>query len=496
LNHLAWALCAGLALLGIILALLARPVYAAGITVDGAGDIVAVDGFCALREAIQSANNDANINADCAGSGLYGADTIFFSPALAGQTITLGGTELLITSPLTIDGVGVSTLTVSGNDASRVFNISGIGVDSNIANLIISNGRTAGAGGGIFAANALTLTNVTVQRSAESGGGGVYAGNGLTLVNSLFSGNLSSGNSGGGAYVQNGNALVTGGSFIGNRADSSGGGLLVITGTTTLSGTQFSGNRATNNDGAGVWARNAGLTNAYFEDNQAGGAGGGVRVFVNLVTTNTQFINNRAGSNGGGAQATGAATVSDGQFSGNTAALYGGGLAAFGGLTLTNVAILSNTAQTNNGGGAFVNSGGANVSGGSFINNQAQGHGGGLNVGGGLSLSRSQFLGNFAQTDGGGLYFTGSSGQIINTLFARNAVAGSGVGIYVLTSGTLELIHATLTNPTLATGSAIFVNSGTVNITNTIIASHTTGIQQTSGTANEDYKLFFGNTTD
>ncbi|HXV42537.1 MAG TPA: choice-of-anchor Q domain-containing protein, partial [Anaerolineae bacterium] len=60
----------------------------------------------------------------------------------------------------------------------------------------------------------------------------------------------------------------------------------------------------------------------------------------------------------------------------------------------------------------------------------------------------------------------------------------------------LDLIHATLASPTVVNGAAIFVNSGTAHITNTIIASHTTGIQQTGGTASEDYNLFFGNTTD
>src|SRR5262245_1090296 len=51
-------------------------------------------------------------------------DTINFAPGLAGQTITLTGGELVITKSLDIEGPGAKWLTVSGNHASRVFDIS------------------------------------------------------------------------------------------------------------------------------------------------------------------------------------------------------------------------------------------------------------------------------------------------------------------------------------------------------------------------------------
>src|SRR5262249_39699731 len=50
-------------------------------------------------------------------------DTINFDPSLAGQTITLNG-ELAIAKSLDIEGPGADQLTVSGNNASRVFDIS------------------------------------------------------------------------------------------------------------------------------------------------------------------------------------------------------------------------------------------------------------------------------------------------------------------------------------------------------------------------------------
>jgi hypothetical protein len=73
-------------LFGCLLALAAmRPVAeAATITVTDMGDTVAVDGLVTLREAITSANNNANVNADVVAVGPYGTDTINFNIAGAG----------------------------------------------------------------------------------------------------------------------------------------------------------------------------------------------------------------------------------------------------------------------------------------------------------------------------------------------------------------------------------------------------------------------------
>src|SRR6516225_7346848 len=51
-------------------------------------------------------------------------DTINFDPSLAGQTITLTNGELAITQSLDIEGLGANQLAVSGNNASRIFDIS------------------------------------------------------------------------------------------------------------------------------------------------------------------------------------------------------------------------------------------------------------------------------------------------------------------------------------------------------------------------------------
>src|SRR5207244_5070616 len=95
-----------------------------------------------LRDAIKKANS---------------GDTIVFDSSLNGQTITLTSSELAISKSLDIEGPGASRLAVSGNNASRVFDISQNQkpVAVTIAGLTIENGLASsspavGAGGGIL----------------------------------------------------------------------------------------------------------------------------------------------------------------------------------------------------------------------------------------------------------------------------------------------------------------------------------------------------------
>ena len=108
-----------------------------------------------------------SLRADIAAA--HKGDTIVFAPSLDGQTITLTSGELYINKNLTIAGPGTSQLTVSGNNASRVFDVAKGTVT--LSGLTISNGSANGS------------TNTTIQ------GGGVYNAGTLTVSNSLFSGN-------------------------------------------------------------------------------------------------------------------------------------------------------------------------------------------------------------------------------------------------------------------------------------------------------------------
>src|SRR5689334_3045387 len=106
---------------GAVLLGTARRSLSATVVVDTTSDVVdgnttsipnliaskGADGKISLREAVLAANNTP------------GANTID-ATGISG-TITLSGTQLTVTNNVTITGPGASNLTISGNNASRVF---------------------------------------------------------------------------------------------------------------------------------------------------------------------------------------------------------------------------------------------------------------------------------------------------------------------------------------------------------------------------------------
>src|SRR5262249_18217439 len=102
-------------------------------------------------------------------------DTIVFASSLNGQTITLTSGELAISKSVDIEGPGASLLAVSGNQASRVFDVSQNQktVAVTIAGLTIENGLTSGAGGGgiLNMSSTLTLANDVLSNNETLGNG-------------------------------------------------------------------------------------------------------------------------------------------------------------------------------------------------------------------------------------------------------------------------------------------------------------------------------------
>lgn len=151
---------------------------------------------CSLRDAMTQVNTDPGTS-----------DTI----VLPAGTYTLSGTELpAITNSsvnLTIAGAGTRTTTISGNAASRIFeiddgtvSISGVTVTDGF---FVANTSGPGEGGGaIYDGATLALTDVAVTDSVlegdGNGGGGIdnQAGH-LTLNQVTVSGNRTDGDGGG-----------------------------------------------------------------------------------------------------------------------------------------------------------------------------------------------------------------------------------------------------------------------------------------------------------
>ncbi len=242
-----------------------------------------------LRQAILNANAFA------------GADTITFVGSIftdaTPDIITLTSGQLTITDDVTIQGTGANQLTVSGNNASRVFNISNIGTDATIDALTIANGNSGTEnGGGILNNNGstLNLTNVNISLNQGNFGAGIYNEGGTVNITSSTLSNNQANRSGGGIWNDNNASLtVINSTLSGNQATTSG-----------------SGGGIYNDDNATVT-----LINSTVSGNQARLRGGGLRntstaILVNsTITNNTADSDNNNSGDGGGIHTDGSGTV-------------------------------------------------------------------------------------------------------------------------------------------------------------------------------------------
>jgi predicted outer membrane repeat protein len=235
------------------------------------------------------------------------------------------------------------------------------------------------------------------------------------------------------------------------------------------------------------------ISNLTVQNGNINDNGGGINASNALTLTDVTIISNTASNgNGGGVYVPGAAQMSGVVFQNNRSNNGGGGgLYANGTLALTDTLFLSNAAL-GRGGGANVETS-ATVNGGVFQNNISTQGGGGLYSDSSLvALTGTQFLGNIG-IQGGGVYLDSGTNRVVNTLFARNVASNTlGAGLYLAAGGGVEILHTTIASPTLGNGSAIYIQYGTVGITDTIISRYSIGISRTTGTVYENYNLFFG----
>jgi predicted outer membrane repeat protein len=182
--------------------------------------------------------------------------TIGFASSLAGQTITLTGGELDITTSMAINGPGASQLTISGDHLSRVFEIDGAATKVTLSGLTITDGSGLYDGGGILNYGTLTVSGCTISgNTVQNYGGGIMNFGTLTLSNCTVSGNSAQlielpgyayapedfTTYGGGIYNA-GTTVVQNSSVSDNFASYAGGGIY-SSGTLTLSGSTVTGNQ-------------------------------------------------------------------------------------------------------------------------------------------------------------------------------------------------------------------------------------------------------------
>lgn len=254
-----------------------------------------------LRDALTQANTAT------------GADVIDFQPGLAG-TITLDS-QINITDAVTIQGPGSGNLTVSGNNAVRVFNINTTtaGAAVTLSGLTLTKGKATNGGLVLATDEALTLDRCVFSNGVASfRGGGVYMSSDgkLTLTDSTFTNNSAALQGGGVIASTNGVAVVIQRStFTGNTA-SAGGGLCQFNGgTLSIQDSTFSGNSATApNGGGGVYffgipaAGDVLVRNSTLVGNSSAGPGGAIVFAVSgpLTVENCTLTGNSAAGEGGG----------------------------------------------------------------------------------------------------------------------------------------------------------------------------------------------------
>ncbi len=404
------------------------------------------NGAGSLRDAISLAN------------AAPGADTIDFTGSIfkdaVPDQITLTSGELLINSDITIKGTGASKLSISGNNASRVFNITSGKVT--ISGLLITQGKVTGfaSGGGIFNGGTLTLNNSTVSGNTADFGGGIENGGTLTVNNSTVSGNTAVQVGVGGGIRNNGTLTLKSSTVSGNTAGFGGG--ISNFATLTLNSSTVSGNTATRN-GGGIenFIGTLALSNSTISDNTASTGGGIFNDRGTLTLKSSTVSGNSATTRDGGGIANlgGTMTLNYSTVSGNSASFSGGGIENINGtLTLNHSTVSGNRATTGGGIRNFGLNGTLTVNNSTVSGNTAADFGGGiLNDLGTLTLKSSTVSGNKA-ISGGGIYNFGTlalKNSIINGNTATVSGGGlnSGGGTIGLISGTTISGNTAPTNP-------------------------------------------------
>jgi predicted outer membrane repeat protein len=498
--------------------------------------------YMAASAAAQALLTDSVVASNTAnsGAGVYAVAQMTLTVAggsVHNNTSNTDGGGLYAAGALTLTDVSVYSNQANGGRGGGIY----VGGAATLAGGALYRNSSTSGGGGLYAAQALRLSNVDVLSNTTDNygpsnigyGGGVYAAGAATLTGGRVQNNrcIHETCAGGGVYLDYTGALVaTDTQFLENRAGGGGGAGLNLSGVATLTGVQIISNTATP-DGSGNGGSGAGikasaaltLTNATVLSNTGNLDGGGLYVDAATVITggsyqgnrcnhaqcsggavyvdgpltlrNANISNNRSSLNGGGVSVYGVATVVDTTLSENTAAAGpGGGLNVAGvsnSLVMTNTQVLSNTSSAS-GGGVYAGDT-ARIAGGRFQNNACTGAsctGGGLHAVGVATIDAVRFIRNAAQTSGGALYLNGGAEQIVNTLLDSNS-APQGAGLYDNFGGTTILL-TTVASPTVGAGSAIQIAAGTVAITDSIVASYTTGIAAGgTGALQGDYNLVY-----
>lgn len=362
-----------------------------------------------LRQAVIDAN------------GAAGADTITFNASLTGSTITLTTGQIDITDAVDIQGLGSANLTVSGNDASRIFYVyhpAVTPIDVTISGLTLTDGHSVLPG----------------DPSGSSGGAIRTIGESLTLDDVNITSSVAAGDGGGVAHLA-----------IDNTSEYN-----AVPATLTISNSTIDGNAANFID-LGIPV-------------DAGGCGGGVFSggAIDVLLDNVTLTNNDARCDGGGfagiyMQPLGEITIQNSVITGNSAGVdgeggIGGGIAVIPYSYNGSVSIVDTTVAGND-----ASSGGGIAS--LYLFD--------------LAIQRSTISGNTAGDGGGGILTVITYGTIENSTIAENDTSYYGGGMYNVYSY-MTVKETTISGNTAAyEGPGIYAyGASEITIHNSIVANN------------------------
>ena len=399
-------------------------------------------GAGSLRDAILMSNASSSAN------------TITFAPGLSGS-ITLTTGQLEIAGNVTIVGPGASSLTVSGNNQSRVFQVDA-GVIVSISGLTITGGRAPDGAMGVPATYVNGQFTYGGPGGAGGDGGGIYNLGTLTVSGDFISGNSAGTGGAGGAGLTIPNptrpTFIQGGAggMGGRGAGIYGAGSLTVANCTIANNQAGNGGAGAAGDpdhpignegglggnGGGIYDTGAvTIMGSIIQSNKAGGGG-----------TSGYLLTGPHGGDGGGVFTAGALSVSDSTITGNSGGFGGavnpesgvpGGTGGDGGgiYALDTTVITGSTVSRNTTG-----IGGPGFSG---PNSQEEygpgGSGGGIRVSGSLTAVNCTISGNatgmvpgkifLPESQGGGIDSTGPL-RVTNCTISSNHAADTGGGIF------------------------------------------------------------------
>jgi hypothetical protein len=444
-----------------------------------------------LRDVVATAGNGDVIDLTSLGCG-----AITLTSGAIAPTGTVG--------TLTLAGPGSAALSISGNDASRVFETAAPGTLT-LSGMTLTHGLAPDDGGCVYAAADVALNDVALVACAagnasvaNANGGGVFAANAV-LAASTFANNTVDGNQSvrGGAIAVTGTLSDTGSSFTGNHAtshDPGGGAFTVVAeggaisalGATDLTDSMVSGNVAMSETAE---AFGGGIAVGSHPDDLYGS----LDILRGTVTGNTVDSNcGVCAPQGGGIAAVGIARLRNTLVGGNSSGSLGG-YGGAGGMRVFDAAsveidassIVDNHADSAGGGLIPSEYGAVMIDGTTISGNDAgdlsnEGGGGVFCLACTLTLTSSTVSGNVTGADGGGInvrygYLAGTPTVVMNSTISGNTgYEGGGIRL----DG-----NAQISNSTIAFNQASFRGAGVsatyysyqIDLQSTIVSNNATG---------------------